>query len=241
MWLISAFVSIALNNKISMKSHLSAATVTLLLSMFASVSGAQEWQSLSDKDGISVSVRDVPSSKVQAFKGKVALQAHFDDVVALLVNLDACTKWLFGCQSTELLEQVTFSERFIHQINKPPYFLVSVRDYIFHVTLKVEQQKKRARIKMISRHDKLPEGKPVRVKVASGQFEVTQEDGDTVVLIWQQHLEPGGALPISMVNKLMEDIPRESLQAFKALLKDPEYQGHKLVFDEHGEVVNIVR
>lgn len=207
----------------------------ILLSPFAVAE--ETWNPRFSEDGISIYTGKVEGSNVKAFKGIVELDAQLVNVLALLADQDSCVLWVHGCVSSELVERVSFAERYIYQVNKP--VAIRARDYIFHVLIDIPSSLERVTIQMSSRHDYLPLTAHVRIKRASGSYVIERVAPEKVRFTWEQHLEPGGFVPGFIINSMLLDIPRNSLRNFRELLKEDKYQQVKFVYSEAGEVIDI--
>ena len=91
---------------------------------------AIQWEPVIDKSSIQVYISDFPESEVKQFKGEVLLASSIDSVVALISDQSSCVRWLYQCEDSLEIDQVSFGERFIYHVNSV-HFTADTRDYIF--------------------------------------------------------------------------------------------------------------
>lgn len=210
----------------------------LLLSIsLAALADEPDWQEQMVKDGISIDVRQELGSKYREFRATVELQAKAAHAVALLQDHDACSKWVLRCRSSEVIEAVSNTERYFHQVTSLP-FPARSRDAIFHGVIRYDADQA-ITITLSSAHDKLPAMKHVRITESQGFYHIEPIDTETIRLTWQFYIDPAGALPAFLVNSMVTDLPFKSLSAFRDLVGQPPYNRAFFVYDESGVPVNI--
>lgn len=214
------------------------ASFTFLVMLAAQSPAAESWRLDRDDEGIKVYTRDVEDSRYRAFRGVVDLETSLPGAVGLLDNTAACEQWLHLCQESRLLEEVDWSERFIYQVSDLP-FPASTRDAIFRASI-AQQPNGDIHIDLASRPDFIPETRYVRIHDSHGQYLLQKLDDDTTRLTWTMYIDPAGSLPAFLVNRLLTDIPFQSLRNFRELVKQEKYQVLKFRYDDHGQAVDLV-
>jgi hypothetical protein len=201
-----------------------------------SVSG--QWTQRKEKDGIIIYARPVTGSKYQEFKGVVELNATQASALALLDDVSVCAQWLNRCKSSVVLDQASGQQRFIYQISALP-FPFAARDSIIHASI-VQQDTDNIRVELESEPDYIEETKYVRIRVAKGHYLLTKLGESKIRLIWEQHVDPAGALPAFMVNSLLTDLPFKSLANFRELVKADKYRDARFIFDDDGTRTGLI-
>ena len=204
-------------------------------SLFAS---ANDWSLELENDGIVVHVRPVEGSKYQEFRSSITVDAGIPEIVALLKDNSACSKWLLQCEHSELLKQVSPSERYFYQISDLP-FPVKSRDAIFHASTTFESDKA-VIVSMVAVPDYSPATKLVRIQQATSKFRLEILPNNKTRIVWQQHVDPAGAIPSWLVNSMMTDMPYKSLQSIRQLVNEPPYKNAKFVMGENGNPIDVV-
>ena len=87
--------------------------------------------------------------------------------------------------------------------------------------------------------DRQESSSKVRVEHSDTLYELYQQEDGRTHMTWIQHTEPNGALPGWLVNSLAIDLPFKSLQNLESLATLPQYQNHRLIFDESGQLIGV--
>ena len=212
-------------------------TIILLLLHLPVLADEFEWQKQMVKDDITIEVRKVRGTKYREFRAVVDLKAKAAHAVALLQDNAACSQWVHRCVSSEVIEAVSNTERYFHQITSLP-FPARSRDAVFHGSIHYEPDQ-RITIIVTSAHDRLPTMKHVRITEAHGFYHIDPISEDSIRLTWQLYVDPAGALPAFLVNSLVTDLPFQSLSAFRELVKQPPYNQATFLYDAYGAPINI--
>ncbi len=210
---------------------------------------AIQWEQLIDKSSIQVYVSDFPGSDLKQFKGEVLLASSIDSVVALFSDQSSCVKWLYQCEDSLEIDQVSFGERFIYHVNGVHSFADS-RDYILHtkiyrevssgvITIELKAVPNYCKDRTTSICFRVNQFDYIRVTKLTGRYKLIPMSENRVKVIWTQHIEPGGRLPDFIVNRLLKKIPYESLKRMRELVLGHPYNTALLKFDATGQVSGI--
>jgi len=198
---------------------------------------AAEWKTRLDKDRILVESRPVQGSHYEEFRASLVMTAAPAHVIALLQDNSACSKWLYRCTESRLLEAVSNTERFFYQSTGLP-FPARARDAVFHAQV-LYNADKTISVNMRAAPDRLPETDKVRILEARGTYLLQPLDDGRLRLTWQQYIDPAGALPAWLVNRLLTDIPFKSLEALRDLVRQPPYVDAYFEYDQNGIPVEL--
>ncbi len=192
-------------------------TAILFGLFFAQLSFAQsDWSLARDAEGIKIYVRNIVGSPLREFRGEVELKASPEMVVKVLRDADAFRKWMPDVASSELLK-TTDSEQFHYLDNKAPW-PVSNRDGIYHfVYSKAGDGTVTIRVEAVPDYLPLRENK-VRISQANGQWKLVPS-ADGVIVIYQMHAAPGGAIPGWLANQTVVDTPYGTLKGLRSYLQ----------------------
>jgi hypothetical protein len=213
---------------------------TLLISFFTvsllvlpeAVRADSSWQPRYEKDGIRVLSRTPENEKYQEFLAEVEVAATLAQAISLLQDNAACTRWLYRCKESRIIQEVSNQERFFYQVSGLP-FPARARDSVFHATVSYNPDRS-VSIHMVSAADRLPESDYVRIQKAYGVYRLEPIDDNKTRVRWQMYLDPAGALPAWIVNSMLTDLPFRSLQSFRQLVKEPPYSQAIFSLDEQG-------
>ncbi len=191
-----------------------------------------EWQLRKEADGISVYSRQIQDVDYLEFKAVTKIPGKVASALALLNDTAACSQWLHRCVESHVITQISNLESIFYQVSKLP-FPAKARDLVFHA---VASQKPTGEILVTlrARPDLLPLAEPIRIRHAYGTYLLEPLSDTTSRLTWQQYIDPAGSLPAWIVNRMLVDLPFNSLQAFRKLVTHQPYRDTKIGYDEKG-------
>ena len=198
---------------------------------------AYAWETRLDEDGILVQSRLTSGAKYEEFRVETEIVATMAQAIALLEDASACTQWLFRCKESQIIRETSATERLFYQVTSLP-FPAKSRDSIFHATITFEGRAS-ARVTMSSMPDEIPLTKHVRIREAFGTYILEPTGENKLRVIWQQYVDPGGALPSWLVNSILTELPFKSLQAFRELVQQSPYRDARLVYGPDGTPTDI--
>lgn len=193
---------------------------------------ADDWNLAKESDGVSVYTRAVEGSEYLAFRGETVVEGSVAALVSILYDTPAAPEWLHQCRFAMTLEEKSFEENYIFQVYDLP-FPVSDRQVILHSTLFLTQEGARLETKEANgycagrqsgRCRQIQEKALIAFTRSRGHYTFTHLDANRTKVVWQQHTEPGGRIPVWLVNMLVVDIPFNSLRNIQALVKTDKYR-----------------
>lgn len=198
----------------------SAALCALLASMCAWGEGdTGGWRPEKSGDGIHVYSRAVEGSSVRAVKAEVAVDAAFEDAVALLLDASQRPRWDELCTEASVVRQVSETEDVVYIHNDLPW-PVSDRDMVLRRVWSVDADRSRAQIRASVIDGVLPEiAGRVRVTHADGVWTIKRGDATGVRITTEIHADPGGPVPDWLMNALSVQGPYKALRNIRHLLK----------------------
>ena len=200
-------------------------------------SDAFAWETAIDNDGILVETRLKPNFRYREFRAKTETSGTIAQAIALLKDTTACKRWLYRCENSYVIRELSSTERLFYQLTSLP-FPAKSRENILHAKITFEGRA-RATITMTSSSQELPVTKNIRVKKALGVFLLESTDENTLKVIWQQYIDPGGTLPSWIINSMISKVPYKSLQAFRDLIKESPYSDAILINGSDGAPTDI--
>ncbi len=187
--------------------------VLLCLVWGSSASAAPEggWLPAKDADGVRVFLRRQGDSPFLAFKGVTRVDADLKTILALFHNTDSHPRWMAGTISATG-KDVGESGRVVHNRSAYPW-PVAKRDVIIRSKAHVEPDSGALIIDFLSAPDLLPhEADYVRIEKLQGLWQLRPLDGNRTEVTYQIHLDPGGWVPAWLFNRIIADIPLDTLQ-----------------------------
>jgi hypothetical protein len=198
-----------------------------------------EWKLEKDEAGIKVYLNEVKGSEIKAFKGVTTIKASMDTLLAIVKDTDNFDKWIHQCTEPKVLKAVNFHDTYSRQINDLPW-PVDDREVVMFTAISKDSSKERIYISLEARPDYIPKNKDyVRVTKLNGFYLFNALPDGMTEVTWQQHTEPGGSLPVWLINALVVDIPFKSLEAMRTLAQTKEYQKYRIKYSSSGKVLGF--
>lgn len=221
---------------------LSLASTLFSPSTFAELSiDDANWELRADKGNIQVYTRDYEGSNFEAFKAVATLNAPINNIMSVMVTPESCLEWVHGCSVSYGLENLNFYKRYAYSVNDLPWPFKD-RDYVLEINTSNDQKAGTITMEMHAAQDKKPESDDyVRVNIAQTIYVLTPTADNKTQMVWLQHTDPAGVLPGWLVNQLIIDIPVESLRQLEKVAQKEKYQGARIVYDDHGQMIDIVK
>jgi hypothetical protein len=225
----------------SVQKHLRRGLVlSILLLVILPVSSEADWRLDKQENGIRFYLREHPSSAIPEFRAVTVIPASMAQVLAVLLDVNNYKRWIHRCEQSFTVASSSGSERYIYQRNDLPW--VRDRDIILRARLSHQDDGRQVDIALNATPDychnhpnpsckRIEAGRSVRITEAVGNYQLNRLDDETVEVIWQQHLNPGGKLPPWIVKGLLSDIPMKSLASLREVVKDAKYRHSRIVFD----------
>ena len=212
-------------------------------------SSEYDWKMVRDEDGIQVYLKSFWADDIKSFRGIIQINSSVDSLLAVILDIDACSEWVHHCIKPLLLAQISFSESYHYQVHKLPFPAIN-REFIFHS--KVTRSPKTGSVSIQMNVEPkfcednahlcllIPETHLVRVKHSHGHYLLEPIDKNKTRVTWTQHTNPGGNLPIWLINSLVKKMPYLTLQGLRKKVFDKKYQQSKLVINSEGNIINMI-
>ncbi|MEM7077443.1 MAG: START domain-containing protein [Pseudomonadota bacterium] len=184
---------------------------------------AAEWELKRDRDGIAVFTTPVAGSKFKAVKATMTVESSLNALVALVQDTGACPEWAAHCKAAEVIDQVNDQEMFVYTLNDMPW-PVSDRDAVAHVRWQQDPETLQIVMSATLAPDKAPRVKGnVRLTYGETSWEFAPAQDGQVIVTSRAHIDPGGATPAWLTNRLLVDAPFDTLRGMRSLLATGRY------------------
>jgi len=203
----------------------------LFLTAFSCLSAA-EWKLEKAQEGISIYTQEVKGSGYLRFKGEVVVESDVDTLVALMYDTPNAVDWIYNCDQSMTLAQVSFESNYILQVYDFP-FPVSDRQVLLHsqlsytptgAILKTEHANDFCRGKTTSKCLEILDFEFIKMPISKGSYSFIRLTEHQTRVIWTQHTDPGGSIPKWLVNMMVVDTPYETLLALKDQVEKKQYK-----------------
>ena len=197
----------------------------------AALAPAQDnWKLKSESAGISIYMAPVPGSRVKALKVNCSFDASASQLVAVILDLDACSEWVYHSKSNILVKRVSPAELYYYSEVDIPWPL-SNRDFIAHITVSQNKQNKIITVDAPCLPDMVPvKENIVRITHSVGRWTITPVNQYRVNVEYILKLDPGGNVPAWLINMFATHGPMESFKQLKQQLRKPAYRNVHLDF-----------
>jgi hypothetical protein len=186
------------------------------------------WQLKKTEKNIPVYTRKVEGSPILEFKSHAIINTPMEKAIALFEDEKKIALWYFECTSSKLLEHENANNSVIYLVMRPPW-PVAPRDFIFRRT-RTDHPDGTVSFSLTALPDRLPQVKGmIRVNSIQSVWTFKPLSKDKTELFFQQHTEPGGSIPPSLINKIETQTPVNSLESFRKILTGKEEE------DTHGQ------
>jgi len=188
------------------------------------------WKRKLNKSGIQVFTSKVPGSPFKATRSVMTVDSRPASIVALIMDLENCKKWVKSCKKAHVLKRFSPSEAYVYSITNAPFPIAS-RDMIGHITWDVDSQTGKITATGHAKPDEMePQKGLVRVKFADSNWHFTPlANGKTLVENYT-HIDPNGPIPAFWVNLLLVGTPYKTLKGMRKRLAEGIYDDAKLPF-----------
>lgn len=194
-----------------------------------SASAQTKWKLIAEEEQIRIYSSAVPESKIKAIKVDCTVDASLAQMVALLLDVEAGTQWVYKTKSCALVKRVSPNDLYYHSEISLPWPLDN-RDFVAHLTAKQDPSTKVVTIDGPVVAGMVPTRKNVvRVSDSKGRWILTPVAGK-VRIEYMLHTDPGGYLPAWAVNAFAAEGPMETFKSMKQQLKLPKYRNASLTF-----------
>jgi hypothetical protein len=177
-----------------------------------------------------VYTRTFPDSKFKAIQVEIELDATLSQLVALLMDVNTASEWLYSTKTSVLLKQLSPSELVYYSEVRLPWPM-SNRDFIARLKVTQDTKTKVVTIDGPTMPDYIPvKDGIVRVTKAAGRWVITPVGARHIKVRYTLRTDPGGDLPAWLFNLFATKGPTESFQNLKEQLKKPEYVHARLSY-----------
>jgi hypothetical protein len=192
--------------------------------------GRGEWQLQTNKDGIQVYVRAQPGSRFQEVKVECEMPGTLAQFVALYSDVANYHNVIRNTRRAYMLRAVSEKEFFYYLETQLPA-LVANRDLVMRLQFAYTPATHYLQIHTSSVNGLVPvQAGIVRVPYFRGEWQVWALSATRLKITYCFRVDPGGALPAWLVNRLAPVAPYQSLLQLRRSLALPRYQGRHFAF-----------
>ena len=202
--------------------------ITMMNLFWANTLFAQSWKFVKEKEGIKVFTRNVPNSSLKSFKGETNFQASVDRVSMMIMDPQYGDWWEKNFIQRTLLDYQ--KDKYIQ------YYLVyglpwpfTNRDFAAETRITKDSVTGEHTMISVSMADRVPV-KPdmVRINKYMQKWILQPLDDQTVHVILEGFIDPGGNVPAWIYNIVIPEAPFKIIRSLRdKLLSDSSVQSSK--------------
>jgi hypothetical protein len=182
--------------------------------------GQYSWKLTKDKEGIRVYQSEVKNSHYKSIKVECTLEGTYDKLMGILNDVSNHKKWVYNNKTSSLIKRISPTEFYYYTETSLPWPMTN-RDAVVHLKMTKDSLARFIKVSSVAAPAYLPEksGK-VRVPQSNVQWYVTMPTAKTVHIVYTFEADPGGSVPVWLVNSFADKGPFESFKKLGALLKN---------------------
>ncbi len=191
---------------------------------------SEDWDLKRNKQDIQVFTRSVAGSKFKAVRAKMQIDATVTELVALILDTEACSSWADLCKEARVHQQLSPTEFYVYTYNDVPW-PVSDRDALAHVVWSQDPDTYAVEMTATATDGILEKTKgAVRLVDAVTGWVFTPLDNGSVEVTMKAHVNPAGPTPAWLTNMLLVDSPFKTMKLMRKLLASGAYRGASVNF-----------
>ena len=149
--------------------------------------------------------------------------ARLSSMVAAFEDTPSYPKWMHNCIEAKLLKQYNARERYTYTVTHAP-FPATDRDLIVYSYLSQNPKDLTVTIDITGKSDFIsPIKNRVRIPRMNAKWTFKPVEPGVVMVTYQTANDPGGWLPISLINLSMIDLPFYTMLKFRTIVKESKY------------------
>jgi len=175
-----------------------------------------EWKLRKDKHGITVYTRDHKDEGLLEYKAFAIVKTNMDQLVNIINDVENYPAWTANCEMAEVYKVLSDSSRIEYLTTSVPWPLDD-RDVVmeFVVTKHTEDY---FEANLTSVPDAVPENdKYVRIITSEGNWIFRKKDEESIEIEHRFKSDPGGKIPMWIVNMFIVSGPYKTLMKLKDL------------------------
>jgi len=191
-------------------------SLLLVFSCFLSSYSQSVWKLEKDVSGIQVYTRNVGVSSIKEYKAITLIKTSLKSLVNKIIDGEHLKDWNYKTTKSRLLEKKSDNECLVYMYNDLPWPAKN-RDHISELKLEVISSLL-TKISIKSVPKKLTEKKGVIRVVNFSGFWLLEKTKFGIKVTQQMHGDPGGSLPIFIVNSMLINAPFNTFKRLKEQL-----------------------
>ena len=194
--------------------------VLLLISDAIAQKPDTSWTLAKSKNDIELYVRFPEESRFKEVKASCTFVAEVPDLIKTVLDVEAYPDWVSNIKEAERLKKIGESEYLFYYIADFPWPLKD-RDVVLNTILVQEEDSKSVYIKLDGRASFIPEKKDIiRIQKIHAHWYFIPEASGMVRVSYQMLVDPGGKIPVWLINTFLIEGPYQNLYRLRELIEE---------------------
>jgi len=189
--------------------------LSLLLIFQTASSFAGDWTKTKEKDSVSVYQKEVPGTKIVAFKGEGVINAPLSRVASVIFDVARVGEWSSSIVESRILKWIDDLTYIEYDHVKTP-FIIKDRDFVTRIHVSYDKTGVMTFDFKSVEDSSAPVTKYVRGEVVQAAYTLKSiEGGNRTFLTGELQGDPKGAIPQWIVNYYQKDWPVDTIMAMR--------------------------
>lgn len=187
----------------------------------SSATDSSDWKLRKDRNGIKVWTRDHKEKGILEYLSTITIETSLEKLIDIIQNVDKYPVWTANCETASIYKVLTDTSRIEYLTTKVPWPLED-RDVVMefvvssHTDMYFEAN-------LTSAPDAVPVSDDyIRIEISEGSWIFKKIDDNRVEVIHQFLSDPGGNIPMWIVNMFIVSGPFRTLDNLKDLCLEEE-------------------
>lgn len=188
----------------------------LLFNSFASAAG--KWELKKDSDGIKIFTSSIANSDVKALRAELTTKGTPAQLAAILMNVGKQKDWVYSTESSSVVKYISSTE-LIYYSEKDMPWPVTNRDGVMRIKIDQDPTTHVMTVSVTTVNNMVAAKKDIiRVPSSTVSWVVTPTSSNSMKIVYEAQLDPGGSVPAWVVNMFTTKGPFETFKKLKGML-----------------------
>jgi hypothetical protein len=195
-------------------------TLLLLFLLVSSLSAQNDWTVIKVKDGIKISNRHSNSSAFNDVRVELDLTGNINQLEGILVDVGKYKEWSYAAKVSRMVKSLG-SDKFIYYTEIEVPWPLTNRFFYANFELKKNIHEKSMQVIAVN----IPNYEPIpldliQVPLTKGTWNITTNSKTSIHVDYILEMNPGGSLPVWVLNLFSTKGPMESFENIKKKMAD---------------------
>lgn len=193
--------------------------IIAVIAAFSCLYAQQDCKLKKDQDGIKVYTCHTDTSRFKSIVAEFDLHTTQDQLAQFILDVAGYTRWQYNTIEAKSIKIISGSEQIYRTVVEAPW-PVADRDMVVNIKVRHDQSNRGMMITTESQAGILPPVNGfVRVPSSRGVWTVRQKNKNQLHIKYTMQIDPGGAVPVWLVNWVCAQAPYQSFKNLKKILE----------------------